>query len=60
MKKIIKDGQRFKRRVVTQSEALAELAKEPYKCELVSLKGDAGDESSVEVGGAELTIYDTL
>jgi threonyl-tRNA synthetase len=60
MKKIIKDGQRFKRRVVTQSEALAELSKEPYKCELVGLKGDAGDESSFEVGGAELTIYDNL
>ena len=59
MRKIIKAGQRFRRRVVTETEALAELAAEPYKCELVGLKsGD--DESSVEVGGKELTIYDNL
>ncbi len=59
MRKIIKAGQRFRRRVVTETEALAELAGEPYKCELVGLKsGD--DESSVEVGGKELTIYDNL
>jgi threonyl-tRNA synthetase len=59
MRKIVKAGQRFRRRVVTEAEALAELAKEPYKCELVGLKsGD--DESSVEVGGKELTIYDNL
>ncbi|MCX6430741.1 MAG: threonine--tRNA ligase [Actinobacteria bacterium] len=60
MKKIIKDGQRFKRRVVSHDEALEELKLEPYKCELVGLKSDVGDESSVEVGGAELTIYDNL
>lgn len=60
MKKIIKDGQRFRRRVVSESDALVELANEPYKCELVGLKSNAGDESSVEVGGAELTIYDNL
>ena len=59
MRKIVKAGQRFRRRVVSEQEALTELSKEPYKCELVSLKsGD--DESSVEVGGAELTIYDNL
>ncbi len=60
MKKIIKDGQRFRRRVITEADALTELANEPYKCELVGLKSDQGDESSVEVGGAELTIYDNL
>ncbi len=60
MKKIIKDGQRFRRRVTTEADALKELAAEPYKCELVGLKSDQGDESSVEVGGAELTIYDNL
>jgi len=60
MKKIIKDGQRFKRRVVTHDEALEELKLEPYKCELVGLKSEVGDESSVEVGGVELTIYDNL
>jgi len=59
MRKIVKAGQRFRRRVVTEAEALAELQGEPYKCELVGLKsGD--EESSVEVGGKELTIYDNL
>ena len=60
MRKIIKDGQRFRRRVTTETDALKELAKEPYKCELIGIKGGASDESSVEVGGAELTIYDNL
>jgi len=59
MRKIIKAGQRFRRRVVTETEARAELAHEPYKCELIGIKG-SDDESSVEVGGAELTIYDNL
>ena len=59
MRKIIKAGQRFRRRVVTEAEARAELAAEPYKCELIGIKG-SDDESSVEVGGAELTIYDNL
>ena len=36
------------------------MAHEPYKCELIGLKSDQGDESSVEVGGSELTIYDNL
>ena len=60
MRKIIKEGQRFKRRVTTESDALKELSHEPYKCELIGLKGGATDETSVEVGGAELTIYDNL
>ncbi|MFM8897363.1 MAG: threonine--tRNA ligase [Actinomycetota bacterium] len=61
MKKIIKDAQRFKRRPITDSEALAELANEPYKCELVALKSsDAAEGASVEVGAGELTIYDNL
>ena len=60
MRKIIKEGQRFKRRVTTEADALKELVNEPYKCELIGLKGPAGDEASVEVGGAELTIYDNL
>jgi len=60
MRKIIKEGQRFSRRVTTENEALIELASEPFKCELVGLKSDTQDESSVEVGGAELTIYDNL
>jgi threonyl-tRNA synthetase len=61
MRQIVKQGQRFSRRVVTDSEARAELAGEPYKLELIGLKGGASDaEESVEVGGAELTIYDNL
>ena len=60
MRKIVKDGQRFKRRVTTESDALKELSHEPYKCELIGLKSGATDETSVEVGGAELTIYDNL
>ena len=60
MRKIVKDGQRFKRRVTTEADALKELSHEPYKCELIGLKSGATDETSVEVGGAELTIYDNL
>jgi len=60
MRKIVKDGQRFRRRVTTESDALKELSHEPYKCELIGIKGLAGDEASVEVGGSELTIYDNL
>jgi threonyl-tRNA synthetase len=60
MRKIVKEGQRFKRRVTTESAALKELAGEPYKCELIGIKGGGTDETSVEVGGTELTIYDNL
>ena len=60
MKKIVKDGQRFRRRAISDADALKELAHEPYKCELVGLKSSASDESSVEVGAGELTMYDNL
>ena len=60
MRKIVKEGQRFRRRVTTEADALEELAHEPYKCELIGIKGPAGEEASVEVGGSELTIYDNL
>ena len=61
MRKIVKAGQRFRRRVTTDKDALVELKSEPYKCELIGLKaGETADESSVEVGGTELTIYDNL
>ncbi|WP_233197319.1 MULTISPECIES: threonine--tRNA ligase [unclassified Cryobacterium] len=73
MDRIIRQGQRFVRRVVTHDEARAELAAEPYKLELIGIKGGPGeggeaaannsptaDEESVEVGGAELTIYDNV
>jgi len=63
MDRIIRQGQRFVRRVVTDDEARAELAAEPYKLELIGIKGGAtenGDNESVEVGGTELTIYDNV
>jgi threonyl-tRNA synthetase len=63
MRQIVKQGQTFSRRVVTDEQARAELAGEPYKLELIGLKGGGGTvdaEESVEVGGAELTIYDNL
>lgn len=63
MERIIKQGQRFVRRVVTEGEARAELASEPYKLELIGIKGhaaDTADNESVEVGGTELTIYDNV
>ncbi|WP_416173109.1 threonine--tRNA ligase [Cryobacterium sp. 10S3] len=64
MDRIIRQGQRFVRRVVTDDDARAEFAAEPYKLELIGLKGGAvaatADNESVEVGGAELTIYDNV
>ncbi len=65
MRKIIKDGQRFSRRVTTDADAINELSHEPYKIELIGLKGGAGVEDAaegagVEVGAGELTIYDNI
>ena len=62
MNRIVQEGQRFMRRVVTDDEARAELASEPYKLELIGLKGGStgDDNESVEVGGTELTIYDNV
>ena len=60
MQAIVRQGQHFSRREITDVEAKAELAHEPFKLELVDLKGSADDESVVEVGGAQLTMYDNL
>ncbi|GHJ32565.1 threonine--tRNA ligase [Streptomyces hygroscopicus subsp. hygroscopicus] len=63
MQEIQKRGQRFSRRVVTDEEAREELSAEPYKLELIGLKGsaaDAAEGASAEVGAGELTIYDNL
>lgn len=65
MRKIIKDNQRFSRRVTNDDDARAELADEPYKLELIGLKGsgdaeDAAEGASAEVGAGELTIYDNI
>ncbi|WP_054814371.1 threonine--tRNA ligase [Nocardia arizonensis] len=60
MKKIVKGAQRFSRRVVEVDDARAELAGEPFKLELISDKSGIDDAEIMEVGGAELTIYDNL
>ena len=74
MQRIVKEGQTFRRRVVSDPQAREELAAEPYKLELIGLKGggagagtgseaeveEAAEGASVEVGGGELTIYDNL
>lgn len=63
MERIVREGQRFVRRVVTDDEARAELAHEPFKLELIGLKGgshEAAEGASVEVGAGELTIYDNV
>jgi threonyl-tRNA synthetase len=65
MRKIIKEGQRFSRRVTSDADAINELQDEPYKIELIGLKGgghaeDAAEGASVEVGAGELTIYDNI
>ncbi|WP_336212766.1 threonine--tRNA ligase [Nonomuraea sp. LPB2021202275-12-8] len=60
MREIVKQDQLFSRRAVTDDEARRELADEPYKLELIGLKGGAENEESVEVGAGELTIYDNL
>ncbi|MGW4246804.1 threonine--tRNA ligase [Nocardia sp. NPDC004722] len=60
MKKIIKGAQRFSRRVVEVEDARVELAKEPFKLELISDKSGIDDPEVMEVGGKELTIYDNL
>ncbi|MGZ6827919.1 MAG: threonine--tRNA ligase, partial [Mycobacteriales bacterium] len=59
MSDIVRQRQRFSRRVVTEEDARVELSAERFKLELIGLKG-GGAEESVEVGGAELTIYDNL
>jgi threonyl-tRNA synthetase len=66
MQRIVREGQRFVRRVVSDDEARAELAAEPFKLELIGLKGgtgsgtDAAEGASVEVGAGELSIYDNV
>jgi threonyl-tRNA synthetase len=66
MQRIVNEGQTFVRREVSDEDAAVELAGEPYKIELIGLKGGAGDAesiaegASVEVGGAQLTIYDNV
>jgi threonyl-tRNA synthetase len=60
MERIIRSGQRFIRRVTTDGDARVELSGEPYKLELIGLKGSDLGEGSAEVGAGELTIYDNV
>jgi threonyl-tRNA synthetase len=68
MQRIVNEGQTFARREVSDEEAAAELAGEPYKVELIGLKGgtaaggldSVAEGADVEVGGAQLTIYDNV
>ena len=63
MQQIIKAGQRFSRRVVSDDDARKELSHEKFKLELIDLKGaasDAAEGADVEVGAGELTMYDNL
>ena len=62
MGRIVKEGQTFRRWDVTEAEARAELADEPYKLELIGLKGEPGaaEGASVEVGLGGLSIYQNV
>jgi threonyl-tRNA synthetase len=68
MRDIVKQGQRFVRREVSDEEARGELAGEPFKLELIGIKGKAGaddevsavDGASSEIGAGVLTIYDNV
>jgi threonyl-tRNA synthetase len=60
MNRIVQAGQRFMRRVTNDADARVELANEPYKLELIGLKGADLGEGSAEVGAGELTIYDNV
>ncbi|SPT54099.1 Threonine--tRNA ligase [Actinomyces bovis] len=61
MKRIVKEGQTFRRRDITDAEGREELADQPYKLELITTKGKGAEASaSVEVGASGLTIYDNV
>lgn len=63
MLKIVNANQRFQRRVVSETEAIEAMKDEPYKLELIGLKGgsaEAAEGASQEVGAGELTIYENL
>jgi threonyl-tRNA synthetase len=63
MRDIVKQGQRFVRREVSDEQARAELSTEPFKLELIAVKGAAGEAAegaSAEVGAGVLTIYDNV
>jgi threonyl-tRNA synthetase len=60
MQEIVKAGQTFHRREYSSlDEAKAELHAEPFKLELVDIKGEV-DAEAVAVGAGELTHYDNV
>ena len=60
MKRIVKEGQRFVRRNISEADAAKELADQPYKLELIQTKGKGAEAASVEVGAGGLTMYDNV
>ncbi|CAM2827507.1 threonine--tRNA ligase [Actinomyces slackii] len=60
MKRIVKEGQRFVRREITEAQGAVELADQPYKLELITTKGAGAEGASVEVGSGGLTVYDNV
>ena len=60
MKRIVKEGQRFVRRDISEADAAKELADQPYKLELIQTKGKGAEAASVEVGAGRLTMYDNV
>ncbi len=60
MKELVGKSQKFIRREVTDQEAKRELNDEPYKLELISLKGSEVGEGSVEVAAGQLSIYQNV
>ncbi|VEG25908.1 threonine--tRNA ligase [Actinomyces howellii] len=60
MKRIVKEGQTFRRREISEDEGRAELADQPYKLELITTKGKGAEAASVEVGAGGLTMYDNV
>nr|WP_300336469.1 threonine--tRNA ligase [Actinomyces sp.] len=61
MRRIVKEGQAFVRREISEEEGRVELADQPYKLELIDTKGKGAEASaSVEVGAGGLTIYDNV
>ena len=60
MKRIVKEGQRFVRRDISEADAAKELADQPYKLELIHTKGKGAEAASVEVGAGGLTMYDNV
>ena len=60
MKRIVKEGQRFVRRDITEDQGREELADQPYKLELITTKGAGAEGAGVEVGAGGLTMYDNV